>query len=295
LKKFECHITIAVNQCTAISALTEQCDLTIGVIKKSINQGALWLTRNNKTQRYRRLKKPLKIDDQLHFYYNDLILSQTPAPPHLIADLTDYSVWYKPFGMLSQGTKWSDHCSIARWVQQSLTPERPVFIVHRLDKAATGLIIIAHSKTAVRALAAMFESRDETKYQLEKHYQIIVHGDHSSQEQPQSISQNIEGKAAKSTFTLKSYNKENNLSLLAVRIDTGRKHQIRIHAASIGFPIVGDRLHGDKDQAYQEALNLQLAAVELRFICPLSNEKKWFTLSDDYRPQIKKVIALIKQ
>ncbi len=51
-----------------------------------------------------------------------------------------------PYGMLSQGSKWSDHCTIARFAQQHLTPERPVFIVHRLDRAATGLILIAHSK-----------------------------------------------------------------------------------------------------------------------------------------------------
>jgi tRNA pseudouridine32 synthase/23S rRNA pseudouridine746 synthase len=293
LKKLECHLTITVNDSTAISALTKQCALSTNVIKHSINQGALWLTRNNKTQRYRRIKKPLKMNDQLHFYYNEAILSQVPAPAKLIADLTDYSVWYKPFGMLSQGTKWSDHCSIARWAQQHLTPERPVFIVHRLDKAATGLIIIAHSKKAVRALTAMFESRDEVKYQLTKHYQIIVHGNHSNNKQPQVITQDIDGKKSKSTFALENYDKENDLSLLAVKIDSGRKHQIRIHAANIGLPVVGDRLHGDKTKHYQDELNLQLSAVELSFICPLSNTQRLFKLSKEDRPDIKKVIALL--
>ena len=293
MKKFECHLTITVNDSTAISALTKQCDLSINVVKHSINQGALWLTRNKKTQRYRRIKKLLKVNDQLHFYYNEAILSQVPTPAKLIADLTDYSVWHKPFGMLSQGTKWSDHCSIARWAQQHLIPERPAFIVHRLDKAATGLIIIAHSKKAVRALTAMFESRDEIKYQLTKHYQIIVHGNHSSNQQPQIITQDIEGKTSKSTFTLKSYDKENDLSLLAVKIDSGRKHQIRIHASNIGLPVVGDRLYGDKTKHYQDKLNLQLSAVELSFICPLSNKHQQFKLSDEYRPDIKKVIALL--
>jgi len=293
LKKLECHFTITANDSTAISALTKQCDLSTNVIKQSINQGALWLTRNKKTQRYRRIKKPLKMNDQLHFYYDEAILSQVPTPAKLIADLTEYSVWYKPYGMLSQGTKWSDHCSIARWVQQHLTPERPVFIVHRLDKAATGLIIIAHSKKAVRALTAMFESRDDIKYKLTKRYQIIVHGNHSGNSQPQIITQDIEGKTSKSTFTLKNYDEENDLSLLTVKIDSGRKHQIRIHAANIGLPIVGDRLHGDKTQNYQDALNLQLSAVELSFSCPLSNKQQSFKLSDEYRPDIKKVIALL--
>ena len=293
LKKFECHLTIDVDNITAILALSKQCDLSINVIKQSINDGALWLTRNKKTQRYRRIKKLLKMSDQLHFYYSEAILSQVPAPAHLIADLTDYSVWYKPFGMLSQGTKWSDHCSVARWAQKHLTPERPAFIVHRLDKAATGLIIIAHSKKAVRSLTAMFESRDDEKYQLKKSYQIIVHGNHSNNKQPQIITLDIDGKTSKSTFTLKSYDKENDLSLLTVKIDSGRKHQIRIHAASIGLPVVGDRLHGDKTKIYRDELNLQLSAVELSFICPLSNTQRLFKLSEEDRPDIKKVIALL--
>ncbi len=293
MKKFECHITIVTNESTAITELVDQCDLSTTVIKQSITQGALWLTRNNKTQRFRRIKKKLKINDQLHFYYDEVVLAQIPVPAQLIADLTDYSVWYKPYGMLSQGTKWSDHCSIARWAQKQLAPERPAFIVHRLDKAATGLILIAHTKTAVRALTAMFESRDKEKYQLEKHYQIIVHGDHSSHNQPEVITKDIDGKSAKSTFSLNTYDEEYNLSLIDVKIDSGRKHQIRLHAASIGMPVVGDRLHGDQTKEYRDDLNLQLSAVELSFICPLSQTKQAFSLTDEFRPEIKKVIALL--
>lgn len=295
MKKFECHITITANSCTAITELAQQCELSKTTIKQAINKGALWLSKGKQTQRFRRVKKALKIGEQLHFYYDEAVLAQTPAPAHLIADLSDYSVWYKPYGMLSQGSKWSDHCSIARWAQQQLTPERPAFIVHRLDKAATGLIIIAHTKTAVRALTAMFENRNESKVQLEKHYQIIVHGDHSLHKQPEIITKEIDGKAARSTFSLNSYNKESDLSLVDVKIDSGRKHQIRLHAASIGMPVVGDRLHGDKTKKYHDNLNLQLSAVELNFICPLSTTKQTFSLADEFRPDIKKVIALLKQ
>tara|TARA_R110001592_G_scaffold318212_1_gene595271 strand:- start:16704 stop:17630 length:927 start_codon:yes stop_codon:yes gene_type:complete len=254
-------------------------------IKEAINKGALWLTRGKHTQRLRRVKKALQCGDQLHFYYNSSVLASKVDNATLISDETDYSVWYKPFGMLSQGSKWSDHCTIARFAQQHLTPERPAFIVHRLDKAATGLMLIAHSKKAARALSTMFENRttknNSLSYSLNKHYQIIVHGDYSKKEQPQVITSDVDDKKARSTFTYLAYDEKSDQSLIKVKIDSGRKHQIRIHAASIGLPVVGDRLHGIADK--NEAKNLQLCAVSLNFICPLSKIKKQFELDDNLK------------
>lgn len=258
-------------------------------LKQAINKGALWLTpaKNKKqTQRLRRVKRQLVVGDELHFYFNSIVLS-TPVPQaELIEDLIDYSIWYKPYGMLSQGSKWSDHCTIARFAQQHLKPERPAFIVHRLDRAATGLIIIAHSKKAARLLTAMFEIRstknhEATEINLEKYYQIIVHGNHSLRQQPEVIVADVDGKSARSTFSCLAYNKELDQSLIKVKIDSGRKHQIRIHAASINFPVVGDRLHGKADD--NEMKNLQLCAVSLSFLCPLSGERKKFDLKDELK------------
>ncbi|MGL1955806.1 MAG: RNA pseudouridine synthase [Colwellia sp.] len=286
---YECHIKV-VQSDTALTVLQNHClvnkiTLSIGQLKQAIAKGALWLTRSKHTQRLRRVKKTLNAGDELHFYYNANVLSAAVDDAQLIADLTDYSVWYKPYAMLSQGSKWSDHCTIARFVQLTLTPERPVFIVHRLDRAATGLLLIAHSKKAARALSAMFE-----KHALEKHYQIIIHGDHRQRSQPEIITVEVNGKNARSTFTCLTYDKDKNQSLVGVKIDTGRKHQIRIHAASIGMPVVGDRLYGGDKDKVTEAINLQLCAVSLKFTCPLTNDEvgkeRLFKLPDELRPKL---------
>lgn len=291
--KFEWHIKASEQQSATAIALLESYAIAQGIalskaeLKQAISKGALWLTpaKNKKqTQRLRRVKKQLSLGDELHFYFNSAVLS-TPVPQaQLIADLIDYSVWYKPYGMLSQGSKWSDHCTIARFAQQNLPNERPAFIVHRLDRAATGLILIAHSKKAARALSSMFEH-----HRLEKHYHIIVHGDHSDRPQPEIIDGEVNGKSARSTFTCLSYDNETNRSLIKVKIDSGRKHQIRIHAASIGLPVIGDRLHGIADE--NETCNLQLCAVSLRFVCPLSLLKsealeRFFELPETLKPQL---------
>jgi tRNA pseudouridine32 synthase/23S rRNA pseudouridine746 synthase len=295
LNKFECHFDVK-QPITIIEALQVQCDLTVGEIKKAIDKGALWHSRGKNTQRCRRIKKVLHIEDKLHFYYDPQVLLQIPTPATLIADLTDYSVWYKPYGMLSQGSKWSDHCTITRWAQKNLLPERAVFPVHRLDRAATGLILVAHSKKAARALSQMFE-----QHQLEKTYHIIVHGDHQQRPQPETVELAIDDKAACSHFSHLDYDKERNLSLLKVNIESGRKHQIRVHAASIGFPVLGDRLHGkpqqsieqDSDLPLDKQVDLQLSAVELKFNCPISNVEQNFVLPEAMCPQLNKLISAI--
>ncbi|GAA6173966.1 hypothetical protein NBRC116592_36360 [Colwellia sp. KU-HH00111] len=253
-------------------------------LKEAISKGALWLTRANHTQRLRRVKKSLQYGDQLHFYYHSGVLASVVCDAKLISDETDYSVWYKPYGMLSQGSKWSDHCTLSRYAQQQLTPERSVFIVHRLDRAATGLMLIAHTKKAARALSAMFECRTTTDNTLNKYYQIIVHGNHNKFDQPQVINTEVAGKSARSSFTCLAYDPDKDRSLIEVKIDSGRKHQIRLHAASIGLPVVGDRLHGIADVS--ETSNLQLCAVSLSFNCPISGVQKHFELESHLKPQL---------
>lgn len=286
LNKFELHIDIATENSTVVTELNQQCALSNAQLKQAIQQGALWLTRDKSTQRLRRIKKPLKIDDVLHFYYDEQVLSQQPNEALLIADCIDYSAWYKPYGMLSQGSKWSDHCTIARWAQTHLTPERAAFIVHRLDRAATGLILIAHSKKAARALSAMFEKHD-----LEKIYHIIIHGDHRLRPQPDTLTSDVDGKSASSHFTHLDYDEKNKASLVQVKIDTGRKHQIRSHAASIDMPVVGDRLHGNIEvNGDEKRIDLQLCAVALNFVCPLTDEQRSFKLPEHLMPSLNVLV-----
>ncbi len=161
MHKFELHIDITgavlAAKLSLIHLLEQQIQQTPNAptlskaeLKSAIDKGALWLTRRKRTNRLRRLKTSLQLHDQVHFYYNAEVLAQPTPEAKLIADFHDYSVWFKPYGMLSQGSKWSEHCTITRFAQQYFNHDRACFIVHRLDKAATGLIMVAHSKTATQ-------------------------------------------------------------------------------------------------------------------------------------------------
>ena len=275
----EYHLTITPYNAANSPAelLAEASGLSRQQVKEAMQQGAVWLGSGGHTRRLRRHKTRLKPGDQLHLYYNPAVLEQQPPAAQLIADEGDYSVWCKPPGMLSQGSKWSDHTTITRWAELHLQPQRPALLVHRLDRAAGGLILIAHAKGMARKLAALFEAR-----QIEKQYQVIVEGKFPGKPAQHRFEQPLDDKPALSIVQRLAFDPLAKRSLLQVDIETGRKHQIRRHLAMTGFPVVGDRLYGDADT--QD--DLQLTAVSLAFDHPVSGEARRYELAEELRPKL---------
>lgn len=144
---FGLHITAEDDSTTLADLLAEASGLSRQKVKQVMQKGAVWLTHDRHTRRVRRAKTTPRQGDGIHLYYNKQVLSAEPPEPELVADEGGYSIWNKPCGLLFQGSKWGDHCSIHRWAEQHLLPRRPAFIVHRLDRAATGLILPAHSSS----------------------------------------------------------------------------------------------------------------------------------------------------
>ena len=124
-------------------------------------------------------------------------------------------------------------------------------IVHRLDKNTSGLIIVAKNRQALKNLSDQFKSRCVTKI-----YLVLVRGHLSPQkgfiEAPigrdprhrQRMAVVEKGKEARTEYRVVRY--INDCSLLEVRLETGRTHQIRVHLAAIGYPIMGDATYGVK-------------------------------------------------
>ncbi|OUS26959.1 hypothetical protein A9Q99_17255 [Gammaproteobacteria bacterium 45_16_T64] len=284
---FELHLPVS-EPTLAIALLSDHCVLSKQQLKLAMQKGAVWVTpagaesgaKSQRTQRVRRAKKMLKVGEEIHLYFDREILDSVALPCELIADFGGYSVWHKPNGTYSQGTKWGDHCTVARWSEQNLTPERPAFVVHRLDRATSGLILLAHSKRATKALSQMFEAR-----LIKKRYQAMVHGRFPGElaVDRQTVNSSIDERVACSHFTPLRYLQEQDISLVDVDIETGRKHQIRRHLAELGFPIVGDRLHGIENTV-ASGQDLQLCAYQLHFTCPLTQEQRALELAVEKHP-----------
>jgi len=275
----ERHKTIDEPNQTAIVALSSLVpQISIQKLKRAMLYGAVWLTRGNTTARLRRAKRTLYIGDKLHLYYNESVLLPAITPAQLVADEGEYSVWNKPCGMFSQGTKWGDHTAIARWVElfgltdKNLT-QRPAFLVHRLDRATSGLILIAHSKKMATQLSALFENRE-----IIKKYRATVEGVFPSEMIGKTINMPVDGKDALSLIESVEYDAQKSRSTLLIQIKTGRKHQIRVHLSQFGFPVVGDRLYGSKEEGNENMPDLMLQSCYLAFCYPIdldSLERKY--------------------
>jgi 23S rRNA pseudouridine1911/1915/1917 synthase len=174
-------------------------------------------------------------------------------------------------------------------------------IVHRLDRDTSGVLVVARTDKAHQALAAQFHDR-----KVEKIYLSLVHG---RMKQPQGhitspiardpirrtrmTAKLASGRSALTDYrTLEEFE---NLSFLEVRIGTGRTHQIRVHLASIGHPIVGDRLYGaPAEVAGLPALGrFFLHAHRLSFTSPSSGER--ITVESPLAPELAAFLSALRR
>ncbi|SDX13726.1 tRNA pseudouridine65 synthase/23S rRNA pseudouridine1911/1915/1917 synthase [Lutibacter oricola] len=139
--------------------------------------------------------------------------------------------------------------------------------VHRLDNQTSGILVIAKTKTAQIELDKQFKNKT-----IQKTYSTLVIGEVTQNE---DISTPIEGKLSTTKFEINEVTnslKFGKLSFLKVYPKTGRTHQIRIHMASIGHPILGDKLYGTAE-ALHKGKGLFLNATEIEFFHPKTQKK----------------------
>jgi tRNA pseudouridine32 synthase/23S rRNA pseudouridine746 synthase len=262
----EFHLTVGDN-ISIIDALAAHTGLPKGRIKDALNKGAVWLRARGREQRVRRATKMLQRGDQLSLYFDPDVLQREPPPPQLIADECDYSVWIKPAGMLAQGTRFGDHCALLRWCEKHFANTRECFLVHRLDREAEGLMLIAHTKKAADAFTKLWQ-----QHRIEKRYAVTVEGVVGAIGFSQRVDAPLDDKPCATEFRVVNFDSEKLRTELAITLITGRKHQIRRHLAGIGFPVVGDYRYGRGGE------NLALRAIALEFICPLRGSAKKYAI-----------------
>jgi RluA family pseudouridine synthase len=152
-----------------------------------------------------------------------------------------------------------------------------VFIVHRLDRDTSGIIIFAKNENAKRCL------QDEW-HGFKKKYYAVVHGTLSKKEgvitsylaenrahKMYSVDDPKKGKLAKTGFKVLRESKK--YSLLEIDLLTGRKNQIRVHFSEKGFPIAGDKMYGEKDKGIKR---LTLHAASITILHPGTKERMTF-------------------
>jgi len=146
--------------------------------------------------------------------------------------------------------------------------ERPG-VVHRLDRDTSGVMVFARTQRAYLALRRAFESHCG----IEKTYLAVCHG--SPRQKSGTIDSEIGRDHLRAISHYQWLGKHNGVSLIEFTIDTGRMHQIRIHAAELGCPILGDKEYGDKirdSKLKRRPPRLLLHAVKLSFSHPITGK-----------------------
>ena len=216
---------------------------------------------------------------------------------HAVYEDAHLLVLHKPSGLLSVPGRGPDKqdCLSAR--AQARWPD--ALVVHRLDQPTSGLVLMARSPEVQRQLGDAFAQR-----LVDKRYHAVVTG--CPQAQPESLA-NAEGwhlidlplitdwpnrprqmvdftlgKPSQTLWRLLHHDAAQNVSWLELQPLTGRSHQLRLHLASIGHPILGDALYADSATQARAPPRLLLHASHLAFTHPVDGTTCNFAATPDF-------------
>ena len=222
----------------------------------------------------------LKAGDVIKVDYDLKQLNEVPriVLPILYED-DDCLVIDKPVGVLTHSRgEFNEEATVASFVRSYITGMEGsrAGIVHRLDRATSGVIICAKNSEALSWLQKQFSQR-----KVKKTYVAVVQGTMREHEAlidmpiernpkaPATFRVGPNGKSAQTHYVVLQAN--NSKTLLELRPTTGRTHQLRVHMAQLGHPLLGDTLYGGP-----QAERLYLHALSLEITLP-SRERKTFT------------------
>ena len=195
----------------------------------------------------------------------------------LVYEDDDIIVVNKGYGLLSigndkvrEGTAYSILREYVKWGD----PRNKIFIVHRLDRDTSGLMVFAKNEKAKETL-----QHNWNNMVLERRYLAVTEGTpdpstvtENSVHEVYSTDKPEDGKLAVTRYT--TIKSSNPYAMLQVELDTGRKNQIRVHMAELGCPISGDRRYGGHSNVIHR---LALHAQTLRFVHPVTRREMAFS------------------
>lgn len=208
---------------------------------------------------------------------------ETPQFPPILYQDEDILVVNKPAGLIVQKSHTHTEPTLDEMLPQTPGLERQG-IVHRLDRDTSGVMVIAKTATAQAELQHQFADR-----LVEKEYVALVWGrfadSHAIVDAPilrhpslgyKYVVANQGGREAKTEIWRQQVYmyQDEPVSLLKLKLHTGRTHQARVHLFALGYPMIGDRVYGRRKDKTE--MRQFLHAAQLSFIHPTSGQKVQF-------------------
>ena len=176
----------------------------------------------------------------------------------------------------------------------------PLFVVHRIDKETSGLLAFAKTKLAERELQALFRAHD-----VERTYLCVAHGRMPDRRIESMLvtdrgdglrgSTHSPGKGKRAVTHVRAVEELPLVTLCEVKLETGKTHQIRIHLAEAGHPLVGERVY-IRDYTFKgheplPSSRLLLHAATLGFVHPVTGARVQLSspLPDDFTAELSKL------
>lgn len=249
-----------------IDFLEKYSSLSKTTLKKVLNNGGVWgrIFSNSKLVRIRRATLDLNLDSIVEFYYDPKLTNMEIPKALELTKFKDWGIWYKPQGLLSEGSEFGDHCTILRQVEKL---KNKAWLVHRLDREASGVMLFAYNRKAAALFSSLWQN-----HKVRKFYKVEVLG---VLEASGEINKSLDGKEARTSFSV--LEKGEFTTKLLVEIHTGRLHQIRRHFDMIGHPVLGDPKYGVGNKNTE---GMRLMACHLKFIDPFTHKEVNFELPE---------------
>jgi 23S rRNA pseudouridine1911/1915/1917 synthase len=242
--------------------------------------------------RARKLKQPLKRQDQVVVMSRPQRPRAYPYPLQIVHEDDDVLVVSKPAGLLTSTVVGERRPTAAAILKAYLADRQPAArlgVIHRLDRDAGGLLVFSKNTAAYESLKRQF-----FKHTVQRGYAALVRGkphpprgriESALIEAPEGIMRTTRrpGRGQMAITDYETVRSTDGLSLLKVTLHTGRKHQIRAHFSQRGCPIVGDVMYGQEPAAPpgrgpKRPVPLMLAAILLAFDHPRSGERMTFEI-----------------
>ena len=239
-------------------------------IKQYLTHGSIFVN-NNRTTQYN-----YKLIPGMNIVIDTDNKNKKELPFNILFEDEHIIVVNKPSGLLTIATAKEKDKTLYHIVREYLVSKNRnarVFIVHRLDKDTSGIVVLAKDEKTKNTL-----QENWNEYVSLREYVAVVHGKLKKEEDRivqrlketktnlVYISRNDEGKEAITNY--KVIKENDSYSELSIKIETGRKNQIRVAMATIGNPIVGDKKYGDpkdkESRLYLHANRLKMYYPEIK-------------------------------